>query len=61
MAYSDLYAMGREHRGVFAVRWSPLVGLTRAAVIAKARREAWRNPYRDVMLVPAQSGTIVPT
>ncbi len=47
-----LYDHARAHRGVFAVRWAPLIGTTPKAVLAKGTRERWPQPYRGVLVVP---------
>ena len=52
MSRIHLYDHARRHRGVVDVRWGPRVGLTPETVLARARRERWRNPYEHVFLLP---------
>jgi very-short-patch-repair endonuclease len=52
MSWSRLYDHACRQRGVVDVRWGPKVGLHPATILARARRERWRNPYEHVFLLP---------
>lgn len=52
MSWSRLYEHASRRRGVVDVRSGPHAGLTPGAILARARRERWRNPYEHVFLLP---------
>jgi len=52
MSWIRLYDHAHRHGGIVDVRWGPQVGLTAETVLARARRERWRNPYEHVFLLP---------
>lgn len=52
MGWAELYAVAREQHGVFATRNAPSVGLTSAAVRARAARDGLLRPYAGTIVVP---------